>query len=620
MSVTKFSLRLLALIVVISGLGAVAIEVVFYQVMTPTWADLKLMALVPLPQSIAVTTAYLLAAFALAGRIIRFLLRINRGEAVPDAEVRAVQERCLNLPYYLGAMSVPAFFLGATLIARSSLLSLGWPVIAVWYGALTGLICGLLALPLYIYQGYYVTAPVLELTLARYPGLGIARRAGFQITTRRKLIAVVSLLVAASAGYAALVGYSQTNAVLKNMERMEAELRAAAPAVKLLSEQDVAHATDPGIRSTAYYRSRLGRLEIFYFSLLAVALLVSVLIANSAARGLTRPIRALMAAAEQVSRGDYERPVRLLSNDELADLAATMNRMMATIRDQIQASVDLIEDLRQGIMEMDQTSTTVLSISSEQAAGATEQASAVAETSTIAAEIVATARQISERARGVETVATDTLTACREGEGRLAEALSGFEEIYGQSQAIVTAMDALEDRFAETFKIAEWMDEIADQTQLLALNAELEAAGAGAEGRRFAVVAEATRRLAARAAEATGQIRGLIRAIQDATNQAMTFARQGKDKVDAGGGAVTATGFALTNISSFAATTSTAVREISRSTEQQTAASEQLAAAVKEVAEVAQRVEAGAMEIQAAISRLADFSDSLRKMVEAKDQ
>jgi methyl-accepting chemotaxis protein len=185
-----------------------------------------------------------------------------------------------------------------------------------------------------------------------------------------------------------------------------------------------------------------------------------------------------------------------------------------------------------------------------------------------------------------------------------------------QVAAILAAMRELEDRFQAIYKMVAMTGEIAEQTELLALNAALEAAGAGLAGQRFMVVADATKRLANRAAEASREIRELVQTIQQATMKTIRIAEGGQDKVAAGGGVMAEAMEAIRSISALADSTSRAVGEITLSTRQQTTGAEQLAGSVAEVHEVARKVEAGAKEIQAAITELQSFAETLRATVE----
>jgi methyl-accepting chemotaxis protein len=612
MSKSGFLGRLISVVLPIVSLHVMGIELLIYFVMNPTLDEFKLMLLYPIPVAAGLVIIYCVIVYIYSRPILRFLETDGKGEKLAESQIHSVQDRCVSLPYFLAALSFPAYILGATLGVLIVASILEWPLDIWIYGLFAGIIAGLLTTPMAIYAGNWVMEPVLHRTIALFPHLEAAGTAGFRLSLRNKFIMIVIVLVAGITGYTMIVGYTQNDAVLKNMEKMEKGLL---PQVAEGLLDEIEHATDPGIKSSRYFRSRVGSRKAFYITLMLVGSGLALILAIAVARETTRPIRILQTVAEQVRQGDYGKPVRLISNDELGELGETFNRMKETIIGQMKAMESMLETLRHGIMRMDETVNTVLSVSAEQSSGATEQASAVEETSTTVQEIAATARQIAERARKVDSVSSDTLNACHEGERKLDQAQADFQGIAKQVDAVMDAMAMLEDRFKEIYRIVELMEDIAEQTELLALNAALEAAGAGEVGRRFSVVADATRKLAARATESNKEIRVLVETIQEATMESTRIAEGGRDKVAAGASAIKGVVDALKTISSLAGSTSSAVHEITLSTEQQTLGSEQLATSVSDVSGVARRVAGGAKEIESAIAELREFAETLRTTV-----
>jgi len=607
---------LLWIILPVTGFNVLVIALLIYFGQGATPAELLRGIYHAIPIMLLLLAIYFPVVYFYSRPILRFLDAFRTKAAVTDRQVQAVQEQCINLPYFLALFAFPSFAIGGGaggwIVARN----LGWPSDVIGYGFLGGIVSGLITIPMAIYAAHWVVEPILQQTIALLPESEAARRAGVRLSLRFKFNLILMVMVGAIAGYMVVLGYSQTSAVLKNMARMEELLPATVQAD--LADQ-IQNSLDPRIRSSRYFQSRMGSLKTFYLTVWLVGLGIALLLGIAAARETTRPIRILQSAAEKVRQGDYGQPLRLVSNDELAELGATLNRMMGSIRGHVQAMESVVESLRQGIRRLEETVGTLHAISAEQATGATEQATAVEEASTVAEEIVATARRIAEGAGTVDGIAHSTLSACRDGEQKLAEARDSFTGISEQVQAIGRAMQELGDRFREIYLGVKLMDEISDQTELLALNASLEAAGAGPAGQRFMVVAEATKRLAVRAAEATREIRGLVGAVQAATHQSHELAEKGRERVSAGAVVITEAVSALKRISSLAETTSISAGEITVSTRQQTQGSEQLASSVAQVHAEAQRAAAGARQIQTAITQLQSFAETLRATVEGKD-
>jgi methyl-accepting chemotaxis protein len=164
--------------------------------------------------------------------------------------------------------------------------------------------------------------------------------------------------------------------------------------------------------------------------------------------------------------------------------------------------------------------------------------------------------------------------------------------------------------------IVDIIDEISDQTNLLSLNAAIEAAGAGEAGKRFSIVAGEVKRLAERTVDATGQIKGLIEQIQKASNATIMLTEEGTKGVDAASTRVARVSEALGGIIAMVQETTGAAREIKLSTQQQTTASEQMAETIAEVRDVAAQVAASAEETAQAIAELTGLAENLRELLE----
>lgn len=560
---------------------------------------------------------YLTTILVICRPLIRFLRSIKAGREVDDQYLSSIQDSALSLGPKMAIIGF-GFYLAVTPVNIAiSFHDLGWSLDTLWYALAAGVMAGLLLVPLALNLANWATRPVVDYTVSASRRLMTSRRAGWSINLRPKLLFTFGPLILSGQIFAAMVGYSQTKAIFENQAKLQQAF--VPPEKEHLLKDHIEHRSDPGIRSTAFYQSHLGDLIIFYSIFISVTMAVGLLLILFFASEISRPVKVLSRIGDRINEGNFREPVRLISNDEFADLGASLNRMMSTIVAQMEEMGSILNALRDGIRKMDETANTVLAVSAEQSSGATEQASAVQETSSIAEEIVATARQISERAKSVDGLAGNTLNMSLAGEKTLEEARQGFAAISDQVTAIGAAMTQLETRFQETYKIVEWMEDIAEQTELLSLNAALEAAGAGEEGRRFSVVAQNTRRLAVRAAEAASEIRAMIEGIQQATVESTMLAEAGRAKVDKGGESISAAVSALKTISNSAHAASSAAREITMSTNQQTTASEQLAGSVAEVQEVAKRVEEGAREIESAISEMHEFAEQLRGMVETKE-
>lgn len=614
-TVKGFVGRMLAFVAGGAVLG-MACNITFYRLtLNATWHDQQTITRYSLPFSLGFVMVYLGVVVFLSRPLFVFLLNLRKGVESTTADLLRMQDTAIDMGWKLATLGFVFFSVTTPLTFATGVYMLGWPWVNIFYGLATGTVAGLLLFPYGMILTMYVIRPVIDYAAEVGGREARARAAGRQITLRTKITITFTALIGAFLIYTAAIGYSQTQDILANMKRIE-ELLPESERNKLTDE--VEHKLDPRIRSGAFYDTRLRDIKYFYAGIIIVSALVSLILSWTMSGEISGPLRRLIDRARDIAAGRHGAEIQMVSNDELGELGVALTNMNDAILSGVGLLQETVKTLGQGVDKVDDTVKTILAISTEQSTGATQQASAVQQSSSIAEEIVVTARQIADKARAVDQVASQTVTASDEGEGKLTDVQRSFEDIAAQVEEIRTSMRSLQEQFADTYKIVQFMEEVAEQTELLALNAALEAAGAGEAGRRFSVVAEATRRLAVRSAQSASEIKALIETIQRATVDATLVAEGGKTKVDAGAADITEVAAALKHIKEFAATTSRSVREITLSTNQQSSASEQLAASIGEVREVAARVEEGAREIENSISDLRLFAESLKLEVEIK--
>jgi len=333
-----------------------------------------------------------------------------------------------------------------------------------------------------------------------------------------------------------------------------------------------------------------------------------------------RPLRRVTEAAERMSEGQLDQTVEIESQDEIGTLAKAFNRMTQEIVKSLQGEVEksnrLVIRVKEAIQQLSTSANELMAISTQQSSGATEQASAVQEATTTSEEIAVTARQVAEIALRVETQSEQASTASAGGTQAVANATGGMARLKEQVQSIAGAMLELGENSQKIGGIVDIIDEISDQTNLLSLNAAIEAAGAGEAGKRFSIVANEVKRLAERTVDATGQIKALVDQIQKATNSTIMLTEEGTKGVDAANQLVAQVSEALTHIHATIEETTGAAREIKLSTQQQTTASEQMAETIAEVRDVAAQVATGAQETASAITELTNLAETLREQLE----
>lgn len=284
-------------------------------------------------------------------------------------------------------------------------------------------------------------------------------------------------------------------------------------------------------------------------------------------------------------------------------LTRTLTRQVGTAVGQVQSS-----------------SAELQAAASQQASGAKEQATAMNEITTTITELLATSRQIAESAQRVAHIATETARAARAGDATVERGNEALASIRKQVDLIVNQMLELGKKSQTVGSVLDIVGELAEQTNILAINATIEAAGAGEHGKRFAVVAEEIRKLADRVGGSTKEIRGLIDDVRSAVNSTVMTIETGSKAVDAGARQFADVTAAFRQIGGLVGSTTEAAKEIELSTKQQATAVEQVNVAVTNVAQASKETATSTTQTLQTASQLTTLSRELLRLVQPQQQ
>jgi methyl-accepting chemotaxis protein len=278
-------------------------------------------------------------------------------------------------------------------------------------------------------------------------------------------------------------------------------------------------------------------------------------------------------------------------------------------------SRDLRREVGAAVGHIQSSSAQLEAAAAQQASGGRDQASAMNEITTTISELLITSRQIADSAQRVSKIAEDTAEAARTGDATIDQTRASIAAIRTQVDQIVQHMLALGEKSQQIGGVVDLVSELAEQTNILAINATIEASGAGEWGRRFAVVAEEIRKLADRTASSAKEIRALIEDVRGAVNTTVMATEIGAKAVDAGSRQFDDATSSFRRIAQLVTTTSDATREIELSTKQQTTAVEQVSSAASDTARASRETEASAVQTKQTAAHLTTLSGDLLDLV-----
>ncbi|HVN48487.1 MAG TPA: HAMP domain-containing methyl-accepting chemotaxis protein [Bacteroidota bacterium] len=327
------------------------------------------------------------------------------------------------------------------------------------------------------------------------------------------------------------------------------------------------------------------------------------------ARAITNPVKDLAAQAETIAAGDLTVSIHYTSKDEIGMLADAFRKMVSGLRDTMMKVMEASSAVASASSE--------ISSSTEQmAAGSQEQTSQAGEVASAVEEMTKTIIENSKNASNTASTAKRAKEAAEQGGKVVEETVVGMKRIstvVNKSADTVRALGKSSDQIGEIIGV---IDDIADQTNLLALNAAIEAARAGEQGRGFAVVADEVRKLAERTTKATKEIAGMIKAIQADTAGAVSSMQEGTKEVESGIQLADRAGTSLTEIVGMIQELTDMVNQIAAASEEQSSASEQISKNVEAISTVTGETASGTQQIARASEDLNRLTENLQQLIE----
>jgi methyl-accepting chemotaxis protein len=396
-----------------------------------------------------------------------------------------------------------------------------------------------------------------------------------------------------------------------------------------------------------------------------VGILLAVLAGALLARRLTSQTKHIMELFGRIEAGDYKARAPVVSSDELGQMTEGLNRMLDNTlnliqskeeRDALQASIvklldevgnvasgDLtceaevtsdvtgaiadafnymIAELRRIISKVQDVTVQVSTVANQTqvttqqlAKGSDEQAAQIINTYSAINQMAVSIQQVSENAKRCAAVAQQSLLNAKQGAQSVQDTIRGMARIRDRVQETAKRIKRLGETSQEIGEIVQLIEDIADRTSILALNASIQASMAGEAGTGFAVVAEEIERLAERSAEATKRIANLVKAIQTGTVEAIAAMEESTKEVVEGSKLANQAGQALVEIEAVSNQLAELIESISRAAVQQAQGSEAISKSMAEIAQITQRTASGIKQSAFTVNNLAVLADELRASV-----
>jgi len=356
--------------------------------------------------------------------------------------------------------------------------------------------------------------------------------------------------------------------------------------------------------------SAVQKLRIEMWLMLTVMIMLVVIITIIAARSIAIPITNISTLVTQVSEGNLAiEPIEKHRSDELGILTKNFMKMVQSLRDQT-------TELNESINVVASSSNQISATASQLASSSTETASSVTETTVTADELKQTAQVSAEKAKEVAAMAKKTIETSRSGGASVNKTLERMNNIREQMETIAESVVRLSEQSQAIGDIISTVDDLSEQSNLLAVNAAIEAAKAGEQGKGFSVVAQEVKSLAEQSKQATARVRTILSDIQKATSSAVMATEQGTKAVAAGVSQSNDAGKSIENLAQSIQSAAQSSAQIAASSQQQLTGVEQVTEAMNGIREAADQNVEGSRQLESAVLTLNDLGSKLKSLID----
>ncbi|MBB5021337.1 methyl-accepting chemotaxis protein [Desulfurispira natronophila] len=323
---------------------------------------------------------------------------------------------------------------------------------------------------------------------------------------------------------------------------------------------------------------------------------------------VARPLAQVVGAAKRIADGDFQQKLNWQRQDEIGELANAFNRMASSLSAAMFNVNHAVESVASGSQELAATAEQMMQAANEQDQSTSELAAAVSEMHSTVEQIAQNIEMTAERGQ-------EANDSAQEGYAAVAQAIEVVGTITQKVEASSKSVEELGEAVGDINQIADVISDITDQTNLLALNAAIEAARAGEHGRGFAVVADEVRKLAERTQDSTREISDRIHNLQSQAHESVSVIKESVCLVETGNRTASQAGEKLNDITRQTSEMADMVGQVAAAAQQQAATNNQIAQSVERVKGIAEQNSHAASGIAEAANGLSRVSDELQQLV-----
>ncbi len=339
-----------------------------------------------------------------------------------------------------------------------------------------------------------------------------------------------------------------------------------------------------------------------------LAILLGLIISFVIIRSITSPVARIMEAAQEIAEGDLTRELEIVQKDEIGQLADAFRKMKERMQEQAR-------ELKNGVNVLATSSGQIVTTIAQLATSANQTSSSANETTTTVEEARQTALVANEKAKSVSETAQNAVQVSTTGRKATEDTVEGMNRVREQVELVAENIVTLSEQGQAIGEIIVAVDDLAEQTNILAVNASIEAVKAGEHGKGFSVVAQEVKSLAGQSKQATKRVRTILNDIQRATGRAVMVTEEAGKTVDAGVKQAGQAGEAITTLAESINEAAQAGTQIAASSRQQLTGMEQVTSAMESIKDASAQNASGIKQLETAAKNLSGLGDNLKKLV-----